>query len=110
MDQFGCRGATTGDKAQATPAEPRTVLEYNKELEDPLSGKKQTIYRSGVGILLHMMQFFGPDILNRVRELSSFMQEASRDCYKGLIRVMNLFVATRALGFIFKPNRPNSWD
>ena len=35
--------------------------------------------------LVYLMRYFRPDVLNRVRELSSFMQEASRDCYKALI-------------------------
>ena len=38
------------------------------------------------------------------------MQEARRECYKALIRVMNYIVATRELGYTFRPNRPNSWD
>ena len=63
MDEFGCRGATGRDKAPSIPAEPGLVLEYNKELEDPLLGKKQTLYRSGIGMLLHMMQFYRPDVL-----------------------------------------------
>ena len=68
------------------------------------------MYRSGIEILLHMMQYSRPDTLNRVRELSSFIQEASRECYKALIHVMNYIVATQELGFTFKPDRPNSWD
>ena len=78
QDEFGCNGIETGDKAPTTPAPPRTILDFNKDLEDPLQGKQQTKYWPGVGILLHMMRFSQPDILNIVRELSSFMQEASR--------------------------------
>ena len=73
-DEFECNGATTRDKAPTTPAPHGTVLEYNKELEEPLAGKKQTQYRSGAGVLLHMCQYSRrPDTLNRVRELSRFM-------------------------------------
>ena len=39
-DEFGYRGTDTGDKAPTTPASPGTVLEYNKELKEPLPGKK----------------------------------------------------------------------
>ena len=110
VDEIGCQGYFTGSKAPLTPAEPGLVLEYNKELEDPLPGKKQTMYYQDVGVLLHMMRFSWPDVLNRVREPSRFMQEASRECYKALICVMNSIVATRELGFTFKPVRPNIWD
>ena len=85
-------------------------LEYNKELEDPLPGKKQTLYCSDVGVLLCMMQYSRLDTLNRMRELFSFMQEASRECYKAQICAMNYIISTKELDFTFKPNRPNSWD
>ena len=37
ITEFGCRGTSTGNKA---PASLGTALEYNKELLDPLPGKK----------------------------------------------------------------------
>ena len=43
VDEFGCQ-ESTGDKAPTTPAPPGTVLKYNKELEQPLPGKKQILY------------------------------------------------------------------
>ena len=101
VDKFGCKGADTGDKAPTTPAPPGTMLEVNKDLEEPLLGKKKTQYRSGVGILLCMVRYSRPDTLNRVRKLSRFMQGASRECYKALIQVMSFIVATRELEFIF---------
>ena len=68
------------------------------------------MYRIDVGILLHMMRLSRPDTLHRVRELSSLMQEASREYYKALIRVMSCIVTTRELGFTFNPNRPSTWN
>jgi hypothetical protein len=107
VDEFGCKGLHTANKPPATPG---SVLECNKEQDTPLTGKKQTKYRSGVGILLRMVRYSRPYCLNRVRELSCFMQGASRECYKALMRVMNFIVATRELSFTFKLDRPNSWD
>ena len=52
VEKFGCQGESTGDKAPPAPAEPGSVLKYNKELEDPLPDKKQTLYRSGMGVRL----------------------------------------------------------
>ena len=110
IDEFGCWGTSTGDKAPPAPAPPGLVLEYNKELEAPMLDRKQILYRSGVGILLNVMRFSWSNVLNRVRELSRFMQEASRECYKALVCVMSYIVATRELGFTFRPDSPNSWD
>ena len=59
---------------------------------------------------MHMVRYSRPDTLNRVRELSRFMQEASRGCYKALMQAMSFIVATRGLGFTFQPDNPNSWD
>ena len=57
-----------------------------------------------------MVRYSRPDTLNRVRELSRFMQEAIRECHKALMQVMSFIVATRELGFTFQPDSPNSWD
>ena len=110
IDEFNCQESDGGNKLPTTPAPPGTVLEYDKELEEPLQSKKQTQSRSSVGILLHMCQYSRPDTLNRVRELSKFMQVASREGYKALMRVMSFIVATRDLGFTFQPDHPNTWD
>ena len=41
-DKFECNGATARYKAPTTPAPAGTVLDFNKDLEEPLPGKKQT--------------------------------------------------------------------
>ena len=38
------------------------------------------------------------------------MQEASRECYKVPMRVMSFIVATRELGFTFRPDHPYTWN
>ena len=99
MDEFQCLEKDGGDKRPSTPAAPGTVLEFNKETDEPLTSKKQTAYRSGVGILLHMCRYSRLDTLNSVRELSRCMQVASRECFKALMRVMSYIVSTREIGF-----------
>jgi len=108
-DEFHCQEADGGDKQPATLAPPGTVLEFN-ETDEQLSNKQQTQFRSGVGVLLHMVRYSRPDALNRVRELSRGMQKASVEGYKALMRVMSYVVATKDLGFTFRPDHPNSWD
>ena len=97
LDEFQCLQHDRGDKRPSTPAAPGSVLEFNKETDEPLTGKKQTAFRSGVGILLHMCRYSRPDTLNSVRELSRYMQAASRECYKALMRVMSYIVSTREI-------------
>ena len=73
VDEFHCQETDRGDKQPATPAPPGTVLEFNKDIDEPLTSKKQTEYRLGVGVLLHICRYSRPDVLNRVRELSRGM-------------------------------------
>ncbi|VEU33926.1 unnamed protein product [Pseudo-nitzschia multistriata] len=111
IDEFNCKGNNgPSQRAPSTPAEPGSVLEFNKESEPAINNKRQTKYRSGVGILLHMMRWSRPDVLNAVRELSSYMTTASKACYKALNRVMNFIVATKEKGYMFKPASPGTWD
>ena len=110
LDEFKCLENDGGDKRPSTPSPPGSVLEFNKETDEPLTCKKQTEFRSGVGILLHMCRYSRPDTLNSVRELSRCMQAASRECFKALMRVMSYIVSTREIGFTFRPDHPHSWD
>ena len=53
-------------KEPRTPSEPGSALNES-EKGAPLSHKEQHDYRKGVGILLHMMRWSRPEILNSVR-------------------------------------------
>ena len=59
----------------ATPARPGNILTKGN-IESALDSKMQTKYRSGVGKLIHMMQWSRPDIFSAVRNLTRHMQEA----------------------------------
>ena len=52
-----------GDKP-ATPGEPGKVLQKYSDPEFDLEKKDQKVHLSGVGKLLHVMQWSHPDILN----------------------------------------------
>ena len=111
IDEFGCMGdGGPNNRAPTTPAEPGSVLEFDKEVEEGLSDSKQSKYRTGVGILLHMMRWSRPDVLNAVRELSCHMQVAGKKCFKALTRVMNFIVDTKDKGYTLKPRYPATWD
>ena len=92
-------------RAPATPVEPGLVQLQKQEGETPLDAAEQKIYRSGVGKLLHMMKKSRPDILNPVRELSKFMQEATPRHMRAMKRTMAYCVATATRGWLLKPTR-----
>ena len=111
IDEFNCTGDNgPSNRAPSTPAEPGSVLQFNKETESQVKPKVQSKYRSAVGILLHMMRWSRPDVLNATRELSRYMQSANKDCIKASKRVMNYIVSTKEKGYTFKPDQPDSWD
>jgi hypothetical protein len=87
-----------------TPAEPRSVLMKG----DKLSMEEQCKYRSGVGKLLYLMRWSRPEIMNSVRELSRFMQEASKAHLTAMYRVMKYCVGTPKRGLMIKPTE--FWD
>jgi hypothetical protein len=49
-----------------TPATPGTVLKKPAEGNVLLSNDNQTLYRSGMGKVMHMMQYLRPDIFQAV--------------------------------------------
>ena len=111
IDEFNCIGdGGPNHRAPTTPAQPGSVLQFDKDKQVALSDQRQSTYRSGVGILLHMMRWSRPDTLNAVRETSCFMQKAGEDCKKALKRIMNYIVSTKKRGYTFRPRHPNSWD
>jgi len=83
---------------------------FDKDKDVPLEPEEQTNYRSGVGILLHMMRYSRPETLNPVRELSTQMQKACTRAQKALKRVMNYIVSTKEKGLTLKPDNPGTWD
>jgi hypothetical protein len=86
-----------------TPATPGGVLQ-KCDPKDAISEKEQSIYRSGVGKLLHMMKWTRPEILNAVRELSRFMMSAATAHLKEMYRAMKYCVGTPNRGLLLKPN------
>jgi hypothetical protein len=86
-----------------TPAAPGSMLHKGLPGEE-LSEKRQTIYRSGVGKLLHMMKWSRPELLNPVRELSRFMVGGTETHELAMYRTMKYCLATPNRGLFLKPN------
>jgi hypothetical protein len=89
------------EASPVTPAPAGDMLQPGDT--DRLSNDEQRMYRSGTGKLLHMMRWSRNDILNRVRELSRFMNEATTTHLKAMYRVMNYVKTTQELGNVICP-------
>jgi hypothetical protein len=57
-------------KASNTPPTLSGTVMSEGEVKNQVDIESQATYRSGVGKLLHMMQWTRPEIMNAVRELS----------------------------------------
>ena len=90
-----------------TPAEPGSVL-MKARANEAVDTKTQSVYRSGVGKLIHMMKWSRPDVLNAVRDLTRHMSVATLCHLKAMKRVMVYLTATPERGLTLKPNV--QWD
>jgi hypothetical protein len=81
-----------------------------KTEEEKISDSDQTLYRSGVGMLLYLVKHSRPDIANVVRELSKCMDGASLAALKELKRVIKFVLDTRDLGLKIEPKITGSGD
>ena len=70
-----------------TPAEPHSVPNEGDQ-DEPLGDTQQSDYRKGTSILLHMMSWSRPEVLNAMRELVRHLKEGTKKHYKQMIRVM----------------------
>ena len=60
-------------KMYATPAKPGNILTKG-DPNSVVDAKTQTYFRSGVGKMIHMMQWSRPDICSAVHDLTKHMQ------------------------------------
>lgn len=91
-------------RSYATPAGTGESIIRIKDDEKDMIGlesKKQTRYRSGVGMLLYLVKFSRPDIANSVRELTKAMDKATESHYKSLLRVLKYVMSTQDLGLVY---------
>lgn len=69
---------------------------------------ESTKYRSGVGKLMHMMQYSRPEIYNAVRDLARHMKSPTQVHYNAMLRVMKYCVETPNRGLTLEPE--GEWD
>jgi hypothetical protein len=86
-----------------TPAGPKTTIICPEKEDNLISKKEQTIYRSGVGMLLYLVKHSRPEISNAVRELSKVGDGATHGHWKCLMRTIQYVLTTRSIGLRIKP-------
>ena len=93
-----------------TPMEPGSVLkkEGNGLMDNILSRAAQKMYRSATAMLLQMMRWSRPEVMNGVREYSRFMTEARESHNIALQRLMMNILETKNGGLVLAPY--GLWD
>jgi len=86
-----------------TPGTPGLGIIRPKEGETTISEEEQTLYRSGVGMLLYLVKHSRPDIANAVRELSKNMSGATEASFKEMKRVIKFVLDTKNYGLKVQP-------
>ena len=77
---------------------PAGTGEYIKRPEEDeilIEKAEQSLFRSGVGLLLYLVKFSRPDLSNTVRELSKVMDRATPAHMKNLMRAIKYVLDTR---------------
>ncbi len=96
-----------------TPGTPSCGIVRPTEESSKVSVEDQTLYRSGVGMLLYLVKHSRPDIANVVRELSKVMDGATMAAMKEMKRVIKFVMDTKHLGLKIEPKTPDNdkmWD
>ena len=70
--------------------------------------ERHTLFRKGIGKMLHMMRWSRPDVLNRTRECSMMMSCAMEPHITAMKRAMKYVVNTAERGLLLKPK--GIWD
>jgi hypothetical protein len=91
-----------------TLATPGTLLKKPINGDVLLTSEKQTLYCSGVGKAMHMMQYSWQDTYNAVRYLAKHMTSATQVHMDAMLRLMKYVDDTRDRGLVLNPTQ--KWD
>lgn len=84
----------TEKKTYKTPAAPKTTIMRPEETDPLINKEKQSLYRSGVGMLLYLVKHSRPDIANAVRELSKVLDGATQAHWNSMLRTIKFIFDT----------------
>ena len=91
-------------KKIATPSTPAFKQVRVKEGERVLSPEEQTLYRSGVGILLYLVKHMRPDLSNATQELPKAMDVTNYLHWRELLQVITYALKTQEKDIVLKPD------
>ena len=91
-------------RAVPTPARVGDVLTKANE-EEVLPPKLQTVYRSGVGKMMHIMQYSLPSICNSVSDLARHMQQPADKHMKAMLHCMKHCIDRPNRGLVLASRR-----
>jgi len=97
----------TSDRIFKTPASPKTVIMRPQEGDPLISKERQSIYRSGVGMLLYLIKHSRPDLSNAIRELTKVLDGATEAHWKAMTRVIKYVFDTKAYALKLCPKDGN---
>jgi hypothetical protein len=108
VDKYGID--IVSNQMPSTPVEPGSVLKKDGIDEDdlPLPPEEQFRYRSATAILLHMMRWSHPEVMNAVQDCSRYMQSARRSHTKALNQIMMYSLGTPLRGLLLMSTE--MWD
>jgi hypothetical protein len=87
---------------------PGSVLKKPIDGDVILKSEKQTLYCSGVGKAMHMMQYSWPDYYSTVCDLAWHMTSAMQVHMDAMLRLMKYVDDTRDRGLVLNPMQ--KWD
>jgi hypothetical protein len=93
-----------------TPGTPNLNMMRNTDDKLALPKEKQSLYRSGVGMLLYLVKYSRPDIANAVRELSKVLDGSTEASFKEMLRVIKYVLDTKEMGLRIEPKLLKSAD
>lgn len=74
-----------------------------REGDVTITDEDQSVYRTGVGMLLYLVKLSRPEISNATRELTKVLQAATENHYKGMLRVIKYIFETENIALKLKP-------
>jgi len=90
-----------------TPGNPAFRVVRPKDDSERISSEMQSEYMSGVGMLLYLVKYSRPDIVNAVRELTKCMDGATPEAYKEMLRLIKFVLCTKTWGLKIMPKSPD---
>ncbi len=93
-----------GLKKFNTPVTPGTVLKIPIDGDVILKSEKQTLYCSGVGEAMHMMQYLQPDTYNAVCDLVRHMTSTMQVHMDAMLRLIQNVDDTRDRSLVLNPS------